>query len=75
VQLAPRQIVAAAGYPHAIALDPSQAPAQTLPSEAHAWRAPRGAPSTLVHVPAKPGTSQAWHCPLHADVQHTPSTH
>jgi len=29
----------------------------------------------LVHVPADPGTSQAWHCPPQAELQHTPSTH
>ena len=50
-------------------------PPQALPSEAHACRAPRGAPITFVHVPAEPGTSQAWHCPLQAVAQHTPSTH
>jgi len=73
LQLEPRQI--AAGYAHAVALDPSQTPAQALPSEAHACRAPWGAPITFVHVPAEPGTSQAWHCPLQAVAQHTPSTH
>jgi len=40
LQLAPRQIVAALGYAHAVALDPSQTPPQRLPSEAHACRAP-----------------------------------
>ena len=75
LQLAPRQIVAAAGYAQAVALEPSQTPPQTLPSEAQAWRAPCGAPTTFVHVPAEPGTSHAWHCALQALVQHTPSTH
>jgi len=64
-----------AGYAHAVALDPSQTPPQTLPSEAQACRAPCGAPITFVQVPAEPGTSQAWHCPLQAFAQHTPSTH
>jgi hypothetical protein len=75
VQLAPRQIVDAPGYAHAVALDPSQTPPQVLPSEAHAGRAPRGAPVTFVQVPADPVTLQAWHCPLQAVAQHTPSTH
>jgi hypothetical protein len=39
-QLAPRQIVSAAGYAHAVALVPSQTPPQALPSEAQACRAP-----------------------------------
>ena len=30
---------------------------------------------TLVQVPADPGTSQAWHCPPQAELQHTPSMH
>jgi len=63
------------GAPHAVALEPLQTPPQRLPSVAHAWRAPRGAPTTFAHVPAEPGTSQAWHCPLQAVAQHTPSTH
>jgi hypothetical protein len=50
-------------------------PPQTLPSEAHACRAPWGAPLTLVQVPAEPETSQAWHCPLQAVAQHSPSMH
>ena len=75
LQLAPRQIVAAPGYAHAVELDPSQTPPQRLPSVAHAWRAPRGAPTTFAHVPAEPGTSQAWHCSLHAELQQTPSMH
>jgi hypothetical protein len=74
-QFAPRQVVSAAGYAHAVAPDPSQTPPQALPSEAHACRAPCGAPITFVQVPAEPGTSQAWHCPLQAVAQHTPSTH
>jgi len=28
-----------------------------------------------VQVPIWPGTSQAWHCPPQAALQHTPSTH
>jgi hypothetical protein len=74
-QLATRQVVAAAGYAHAVVLDPLQTPPQTLPSEAHACRVPCGAPTTFVQVPAEPGTSQAWHSPLQAVSQHTPSTH
>jgi hypothetical protein len=75
LQLAPRQVVPAPGYAHAVALEPSQAPPQRLPSEAHAWRPPCGAPTTFAQVPTEPGTSQAWHCPLQAASQHTPSMH
>jgi hypothetical protein len=75
VQLAPRQAVSPAGYAHDTALVPSQTPPQALPSEVQACRAPCGAPTTLVHCPSEPGTSHASHCPLHALVQHTPSTH
>jgi hypothetical protein len=63
------------GYAQAAALEPSHAPPQPLPSEAHACRAPCGAPATLVHVPADAGTSQASHCPVQLELQHTPSTH
>jgi hypothetical protein len=31
-------------------------------------------PATGVHVPALPDTSHASHCPVHALLQHTPST-
>jgi hypothetical protein len=75
LQLAARQVVAVLGYAQAVALEPSHTPPQTLPSEPHAWRAACGAPITFVQVPTEPGTSQAWHCPLQAALQHTPSTH
>jgi len=34
---------------------------------------PCGAPVTLVHEPTLPGTSHAWHWPLQAWLQQTPS--
>jgi hypothetical protein len=45
------------------------------PEPTHGVRTPCGAPlSTVEHVPTEPETSQAWHCPPHAVLQHTPST-
>ena len=63
------------GYAHCAPSLPPHAPPQALPSEVHDCRDPWGAPSTLLHVPTWPGTSQAWHCPPQAALQHTPSTH
>jgi len=54
--------------------DPSQLPPQEEPSLAQLVRAPCGAPLTAVQVPTLPATSQAWHWPLHAVWQQTPST-
>jgi hypothetical protein len=53
---------------------PSQAPAHSEPSLAQAGRAPCGVPATATQVPALPATSQAWHWPLQAVSQQTPST-
>ena len=62
------------GYAHAVMSLPSQAPPHVVPSEAQAVRDPCGAPTTGVHAPAFPGTSQAWHSPSQAALQQTPST-
>jgi hypothetical protein len=53
---------------------PSQLPAQTVPSLAHAWREPTGAPTTGMQLPSLPATLHASHWPVHGSVQHTPST-
>jgi hypothetical protein len=51
---------------------PLQLPAQTVPSLLQAGRLPCGAPlGTVVQVPGV--MSQAWHCPVQAWLQHTPS--
>ena len=74
-QLAARQLVVAPGYAHAVALEPLQLPPQALPSLAQAVRVPCGAPlDTVAHVPTLPAMSQAWHWPVQALLQHTPST-
>jgi hypothetical protein len=62
------------GYAQAFTSTPSHDPPQAEPSELHACRDPCGAPLTAVHTPTLPGTSQAWHWPLHAVLQQTPST-
>jgi hypothetical protein len=54
-------------------LSPSQEPPQAVPSLAQAARPACGAPLTATHEPTEPGTSQAWHWPLQAWLQHTPS--
>lgn len=75
VQLAARHGVELDKYAHALTLTPSHAPLQLEPSPLHAARGAIGAPVTAVHVPTEPLTLHAWHCPLHALLQHTPSTH
>jgi hypothetical protein len=52
---------------------PLQVPAQ-VPVPPHAVRGATGAPVTAEHVPTRPVSPQASHCPLHAVSQHTPST-
>jgi hypothetical protein len=71
---AERQLVVAPGYAHAIVRVPSHVPAHDEPSLWQAWRAAWGAPVTAEQLPSLPATSQAWHCPLHAWLQHTSST-
>ena len=71
LQEAPRHCVV--GYPQAAVLLPSQLPPQALPSLAQAVREPWGAPLTATHWPTLPATSHAWHCPLQARLQQTPS--
>jgi hypothetical protein len=51
---------------------PSQAPLQ-VPDPAQVARPACGAPVTGMHWPTEPGTSQAWHWPEQAWLQHTPS--
>lgn len=54
---------------------PSQAPAQSLPSESQGVRSPCGLPLTGTHCPSSPATSQASHWPSHRASQQKPSTH
>jgi hypothetical protein len=58
---------------HAAVFTPSQAPPQRLPSVAHCARAPIGAPVTGMQVPGFAAWLHAWHCPVQAPLQHTPS--
>jgi hypothetical protein len=69
-QLALRQEVSPAGYAQAVAELPSQAPPHDEPSLVHAARVPTGAPVTLAQWPSG---LHAWHCPVHASSQQTPS--
>jgi hypothetical protein len=73
-QLAARQEVVSSGYAQAVRRLPSQAPPQAEPSESHAGRPFSGAPVAGEQVPARPGRSQASHCPRQAVSQQTPST-
>ena len=61
------------GNAQAAVLLPSQLPPQALPSLVQEVRAPCGAPLTATHCPTLPATSHAWHCPLQAWLQQTPS--
>jgi hypothetical protein len=58
----------------AVALTPPQVPPQAVPSVVQAARVPRGAPVTVLQVPALPTSLQALHCPVQAVLQQTPST-
>jgi hypothetical protein len=71
-QLAERQETV--GKAQAVRFEPSHDPPQTVPSEAHDVRAPRGAPEAGEHVPSSPATLQASHWLGHRLLQHTPST-
>jgi hypothetical protein len=73
-QVAVRQLVVLLGYIQADVFEPSQLPPQSEPSLLHAVRDPWGVPVTATQVPTEPETSQAWHCPPQALLQHTPST-
>src|ERR1700733_4942054 len=62
-------------YVHDAAM-PLQTPAHAVPAPSHAARVPCGVPlGTGTQRPTDPATSQAWHEPVHALSQHTPSTH
>jgi hypothetical protein len=72
-----RQEVGAPTSPvHAAVVTPSHAPALHAFAPIAAWqggRPLRGAPATALHFPTAPGRLQASHCPVHAELQHTPS--
>ena len=68
-----RQLVADPGKAHCVGLLPSHAPAHA-PAPPHAGRLPTGAPVTFEQLPIAPARLHAWHWPLHALLQHTPST-
>jgi hypothetical protein len=74
VHEASRHDVESFGYVQVSVCTPSQVPPQTVPSETQADLPPRGAPTTGLHVPSLPATSQAWHWSVHAESQHSPST-
>ena len=74
VQAAVRHSVETPGYAQASRREPSQAPAQLVPSLPQAGRPPRGSPATAVQVPALPATLQASHWPAQALLQQRPST-
>jgi hypothetical protein len=74
LQAAVRHSIETPGYAQASRREPSQAPAQLVPSLLQAGRPPRGSPRTAVQVPALPATLQASHWPAQALLQQTPST-
>jgi hypothetical protein len=55
---------------------PSHEPPHTLPSVEHGARPPTGCvlAGAGEQVPAEPARLHAWHWPVHAPLQHTPST-
>jgi len=74
-QLWPRHDVV--GYVQAVGLAVVHAPPHAVDDPVHCERTvPWGGPdATWVHFPTLPVTSHAWHWPLQAPSQHTPSTH
>jgi hypothetical protein len=57
------------GYEHAVCDAVEQVPWH-MPEPEQAARLPCGCPDvTAEHVPNDPETSQAWHCPEHAELQ------
>jgi hypothetical protein len=65
------------GYAHAVVVVPSQAPPHDDLSVAQGLRGEAGALpfATGEQVPTFPATLHAWHWPVHATSQQTPSTH
>jgi hypothetical protein len=53
-----------------------EAPQTDAPPPAHGGRVPTGCvcAGTGEHVPTEPVTLHDWHCAVHAELQHTPST-
>jgi hypothetical protein len=73
--LAPHAVLVG-GYTHVVAVPLHAIPhVVPMPTPLHAVRVPCGAPTTPLHVPTLPATSQALHCSVHAVVQQTPSAH
>jgi hypothetical protein len=72
----PHAIVPAVGYTHAVRLLPLHTAVHSVPAPAppQAGRAPSGLPTTGAHVPGVPGRLHDSHWPVHALLQHTPST-
>jgi hypothetical protein len=73
-QFGPVHVADDPGYAQAVASVPLHVPRQASVVPAHAARVPRGVPLTATHLPSEPASAHAWHCPLHAPSQHTPST-
>ena len=74
----PQVIVEPTKTVHAVAFVPSQArDVQTFFGSdwAQGERVPVGGPMTVTQAPMLVAVLQAWHWPLHAVVQQTPSTH
>lgn len=57
------------GYVHEAVFTPLHEPAHIASVAPHAARGETGAPVTAEHVPSKPLTLHAWHCPVHAALQ------
>jgi hypothetical protein len=74
-QLAGVHVVELLGYVQPSTFPIAHVPVHAAPAApVHAGRIPCGVPVTAVHLPGEPGTSHAWHCPLHALSQQRPST-
>ena len=76
VHVAAPHVVDEVGYVQLVSVTPSHVGPQLVPTPVplHADRVPWGSPITAEQVPTWPPTSHAWHWPLHAESQHTPST-
>jgi hypothetical protein len=74
VQTGARHSLLFPGMLHDCVVTPSHEPAQPVVSPMQAARGETGNPLTAVHVPLLAARLQASHWPVHALLQHTPST-
>ena len=69
-----RQRTFSPGIAQAVVSAPLHTPSHPVPLPSQRGLPAAGAPATGEQVPALPATAHDSHCPVHAELQHTPST-